>query len=240
MQLLTYLCWPVWVTPLNLPPCTIMKSEYIFLALVIPGPKHPGKKLSILMQPLVDELMSLWEGVETWDASRKQKFTMRAAYMWSVHDFPAYGDFVGWSTHGRFACPVCLCDKKAFTLSYGRKACWFDCHRCFLPIDHEFRFQANAFRKNTMVLEEAPSPLSGDERFAQMNTCIHDTSNYGILHNWTHDNGLWQLPYYCKLLLPHNIDMMHNEKNVYMLKLYLTHALTYPIRLKTMPRLGKI
>jgi len=53
-----------------------MKSEYIFLALVVPGPEHPGKKLNILMQPLVDELLNLWEGVETWDASLKQNIKM--------------------------------------------------------------------------------------------------------------------------------------------------------------------
>jgi hypothetical protein len=101
-----------------------MKSEYIFLALVVPGPEHPGKKLNILMQPLVDELPSLWEGVdETWDASRKQKFKMRAAYLWSTHDFSAYGNFSGWSTHGKLACPVCLCDSNAFNLRNGRKAC---------------------------------------------------------------------------------------------------------------------
>jgi len=209
-----YSCWPVFVTPLNLPPGTLMKSEYIFLALVVPGPEHPGKKLGILMQPLVDELMCLWGGVETFDASLKKNFNMRAAYMWSGHDFPAYGNFFGWSTHGRFACPVCLCDSLAFTLHYGHKACWFDCHRRFLPSDHEFRFQANAFRKNTVVLEEARRYLTGEEIFAQMNRFVADTENYGILHNWTHMSGLWQLPYYCKLLLPHNIDMMHNEKNL--------------------------
>lgn len=57
-----------------------MKSEYIFLALVVPGPKHPGKNLNVQMLPLVDELMRLWAGMETWDASLKKKFTMRAAY----------------------------------------------------------------------------------------------------------------------------------------------------------------
>lgn len=54
-----YSCWPVFVTPLNLPPGIIMKSEYIFLTLVVPGPEHPGKKLNILLQPLVDELLML-------------------------------------------------------------------------------------------------------------------------------------------------------------------------------------
>jgi hypothetical protein len=47
------------------------------------------------MQPLVDELLSLWNGVETYDAYRKKDFTMRVAYLWSIHDFPAYGNFSG-------------------------------------------------------------------------------------------------------------------------------------------------
>jgi hypothetical protein len=31
---------------------------------------------------------------------------------------------------------------------------------------------------------------------------------------WTHKSGLTRLPYYDDLLLPHNIDVMHTEKNV--------------------------
>jgi hypothetical protein len=166
------------------------------------------------MQPLVDELISLWKGVDTWDASIKKSFKMRAAYLWSVHDFPAYGMFAGWSPHGKLACPVCLSDCQAFRLRYGHKSSWFDCHRRFLPIDHEFRFQSNAFRKDTMVFDEAARLLSGEEIFAQMNKFVDDKKSYGKLHNWTHVPGLWQLPYFKKLLLPHNIDMMHNEKNV--------------------------
>jgi hypothetical protein len=37
---------------------------------------------------------------------------------------------------------------------------------------------------------------------------------YGEQHMWTHKPGLTRLPYYDNLLLPHNIDMMHTEKNV--------------------------
>ena len=209
-----YSCWPVFVTPLNLPPCAIMKSEYIFLALVVPGPEHPGKKLNILMQPLVDELLSLWSGVETWDASIKKRFKMQAAYLWSIHDFPAYGNFSGWSTHGRLACPICLCDSKAFNLHHGHKACWFDCHRRFLPSDHVFRYEANAFRKNTMIHDEPPRHLTGEEILTQMSTLMSNSANYGVLHNWTHVSCFWQLPYFHKLLLRHNIDVMHNERNI--------------------------
>jgi len=36
---------------------------------------------------------------------------------------------------------------------------------------------------------------------------------YGEEHAWTHKSGLWRLPYIDDLLLPHNIDVMHTEKN---------------------------
>jgi hypothetical protein len=69
------------VTPLNLPPGTLLRHEYIFLSLVVPGPEHPGKKLNILMQSLVDELQELWVEVNSWDASIKKEFKLRATYL---------------------------------------------------------------------------------------------------------------------------------------------------------------
>uniref|UniRef100_A0A0A8ZBE8 Uncharacterized protein n=1 Tax=Arundo donax TaxID=35708 RepID=A0A0A8ZBE8_ARUDO len=111
------------------------------------------------MQPLVDEFQKLWEGVEAYDASIKRKFTMRAIYLWSVHDFMAYRDFAGWSTHGRLACP-CGYGCQGFQLHNGHKACWFDCHKRFLPQNHQFRKHANGFRKNIRVFDETPRRLT--------------------------------------------------------------------------------
>jgi hypothetical protein len=37
---------------------------------------------------------------------------------------------------------------------------------------------------------------------------------YGVNHNWTHKIYLWELPYAKVLILPHNIDLMHQERNV--------------------------
>ena len=206
-----YSCWPVFIAPLNLPPGILLRPEYIFLALVVPGPEHPRRKLNILT--LVDELKKLWVGVQIKDASLKHSFTMRASYLWSVHDFRAYGDFAGWSTNGKLACP-CGYGCQGFQLRHGHKACWFDCHRRFLPIDHPFRMQANAFRRNTIVLEEQPRRLTGQEVEDHLQKFVDDTPNYGKLHNWTFVSCFRQLPYFSKLKLPHNIDLMHNERNV--------------------------
>jgi hypothetical protein len=40
-----YSCWPVFVMPYNLPPNKCLKEGFIFLALVIPGPKVSKKQM---------------------------------------------------------------------------------------------------------------------------------------------------------------------------------------------------
>jgi len=54
-----YSCWPVFVTPYNLPSSMCMRRENIFLSLFIPGPKSPGKNLDVYLRPLIDELKML-------------------------------------------------------------------------------------------------------------------------------------------------------------------------------------
>jgi hypothetical protein len=63
-----------------------MMYEFIFLYLVIPGPDHPGPKLTVMLKPLIDKLKELWNGVEAYDPHKKQKFRLRAAYQWLIHD----------------------------------------------------------------------------------------------------------------------------------------------------------
>ena len=144
-----YSCWLVFVTPYNLPPSMCMKREYIFLSLVIPGPKSPGKSLDVYLRPLIDELKILWvNGINIFDAWKKQNFNLKAALLWTINDFPAYGMLSGWSTHGKLACPYCMEHSKSFVLKYGRKCCWFDCHRQYLPIDHPFHHDRYSFKKS--------------------------------------------------------------------------------------------
>jgi hypothetical protein len=59
--------------------------------------------------------------------------------MWTINDFPAYGMVSGWSTHGKLACPYCIENNKAFKLTNGGKASFFNCHCRFLPYNHRFR-----------------------------------------------------------------------------------------------------
>jgi hypothetical protein len=64
----SYWCWPVFLMPYNLPPTKCMKEEVTFLALAIPGPKDSCTKINVFMQPLIEELKVLWQGVEAYDA----------------------------------------------------------------------------------------------------------------------------------------------------------------------------
>jgi hypothetical protein len=78
----SYSCWPVMITPYNLPPGMCMTDPYIFLTLLIPGPRNPKALIDVFMQPLIDDLKLLWAtGVETYDISRKNNFKMKAALM---------------------------------------------------------------------------------------------------------------------------------------------------------------
>ena len=126
---ISYSMWPVVLIPYNLPPWMCMKQTFFMLSLLIPGPTAPGNDIDIYLQPLIDELNDLWEvGVETYDASTKQNFCMRAAILWTINDFPAYANLSGWSTKGKFACPICNKDCSSFRLQNGRKWCYMDHH----------------------------------------------------------------------------------------------------------------
>jgi len=91
-----YSCWPVILMIYNLPPGMCMRPKFMFLSLVIPGPSSPVRNIDVCLRPLIDELAQLWfSGTLTYDISRKQNFLMRAALMWTINDFSAYGMLSG-------------------------------------------------------------------------------------------------------------------------------------------------
>ncbi|XP_068331576.1 uncharacterized protein [Pyrus communis] len=137
--------WPVVLSVYNLPPWMCMKQPNLLLSLLIPGPRSPGKKIDVYMRPLIDELNELWEvGIPTYDVYSNQSFTMKAAVLWTISDFPAYGMLSGWSTHGYKACPHCMHDKEYIYLPASRKICYMG-HRRFLEDNHRFRRQTITF-----------------------------------------------------------------------------------------------
>jgi hypothetical protein len=165
--------------------------------------------MNIVLRPLMED---------AYDSHLKYRFNLCDASLWSIHDYLAYGKFVGWCVHGRLNCLVCMDDSDAFRLQHGRKASFFDCHQRFLLLSHEFRCDKGSFQKGKSI-RKWPPKRNLRENIVKMFGELKDSQNggfegYGKKHNWTHKSCLWELSYAKTLILPHNIDLMHQECNV--------------------------
>jgi hypothetical protein len=222
MMSTSYSMWPVVLVPYNLPPWVCMKQPNFMLSLLIPGPNSPGNDIDVYLQPLIDDLKELWDvGIETYDASSSRNFQLHAALLWTINDFPAYGMLSGWSTKGALACPCCNKKTSSCRLKYSYKQCYMG-HRRFLPIDHPWRNNKSSF-DNTREVRHAPQPLTGDDVIAQHEniqpvifgkTIKKPKQKEGEKHNWKKKSIFFELPYWRTVLLRHNLDVMHIEKNI--------------------------
>lgn len=211
--------WPVVLMPYNLPPWMCMQKPYFFLSLLIPGPSAPGNNIDVYLEPLVAELKELWDinGVETYDASTKSNFQMRASLLWTISDFPAYANLSGWSTKGKLSCPSCHKHTKSMRLKHSKKYCFMG-HRRNLPSDHAFRKDKKSF-DGTEELERQPRGLTGSDVLDEL--AGYDIkfgklvkTNPDLPFNWKKRSIFFDLPYWKDNLLRHNLDVMHIEKNV--------------------------
>ncbi|CAN1219360.1 hypothetical protein LINPERPRIM_LOCUS1586 [Linum perenne] len=87
--------WPVILVPYNLPPLMCMKQPFIFLSVLIDGPKAPGDKIDVFLQPLIEELKELF--VDGWSTKgeyacpscnsetsyRRLHFAKKGSYYWT-------------------------------------------------------------------------------------------------------------------------------------------------------------
>ncbi|XP_074374481.1 uncharacterized protein LOC141714884 [Apium graveolens] len=75
----------------------------------VSGPQEPGNNIDIFLQPLIDDLKKFWKEGEpdVYDAHTKSSFTLRAILMWTINDFPAYGNLSGCVNKDYMCCPVC-------------------------------------------------------------------------------------------------------------------------------------
>lgn len=105
----------------------------------------------------MDELSSLWEGVDAFDAYEGQWFKMRAALMCTINDFPAYAMLSGWSTKGYNACPSCT--NLTDSYKFAGRICYIG-HRKCLPDNHPYRSQSDLF-DGTIEYSHTPVPTSG-------------------------------------------------------------------------------
>ena len=220
----TYTTWPVILIPYNLPPWLCLKQSFWMMSMLIPGPKSPGNNIDVYLQPLIDELKDLWlKGVQTWDAKVKKNFTLRAVLLWTINDFPAYGMLSGWSTKGKFACPYCNKDTDYLWLKYGSKH-WYMGNRRFLPKGHKWHRNKVSFN-NKVENRDPPVPLTGEQVLQQYESFEQVTFGKASKkrkqhdeetrwHNWRKKSIFFELTYWETLLVRHNLDVMHIEKNI--------------------------
>ena len=156
--------------------------------------------MDVYLAQLVDELKLLWEGIQIEDVSRRtgqRGMNLRGILMWTMHDFPGYGECSGLATSGYYACPLC---GPAINARYSQslKKMVYQGHKRFLPDNHPLR---------EGFLGRSPKPWSVS---SQHNAWESNAGSFGMnILSLFH-----ALPYWKKLLTNHLLDPMHIFKNV--------------------------
>jgi hypothetical protein len=52
--------WPVVLTMYNIPTCLCQKRKYLFLTVLVSGPKQPGIDIDVFLEPVMQEFKRLW------------------------------------------------------------------------------------------------------------------------------------------------------------------------------------
>ena len=98
----------IFLTILNLPRTIRYRQENTLLLGVIPGPHEPKLRINSFLQPLVDDLLKLWNGVILKTCNGMQKL-VRGALLCSSCDVPAARKVCGFVGHrGTRGCSRCL------------------------------------------------------------------------------------------------------------------------------------
>ena len=104
----TYSTWLVILTMYNLPTWLCQKRKYLLLSELIQGPKHSGIDIDIFLEPLMQEIETLWkDGINIYDGFIRQPFNLRAIIFVTIHDYQAL--FVlSEQVKGKTGCTVCV------------------------------------------------------------------------------------------------------------------------------------
>lgn len=203
--------WPILLLNYNVPPWLTSKKFFVMLALLIPGPETVSEQnLDIYLEPLLEELVQLWKGVDCFDVLPRprmsQSFQLRAMIMWTVNDYPGYGLISGQQHQGYKACVVCgpNCvargSKKMNKLEFGGARRW-------LPSSHLFRKKENAkfFDGSVETCNPPPRMASSNrqrwgtdaaEYMMQPGNKFEDEACPTKEHGVKRASGLYKLPYW--------------------------------------------
>ena len=122
----------------NLPIWLCQKRKYLLLSLLIQGPKHPGIDIDVFLEPLMQEIETLWkEGIDIFYGFARQPFNLRAIIFVTIHDYQALFVLSG-QIKGRTGCTVCVDGTVSSFLEGSRKVVYLG-YICFLVEVHRYR-----------------------------------------------------------------------------------------------------
>lgn len=156
--------------------------------------------MDVYLAPVVDELKLIWEGIQIQDVTRHsghRALNLRAILIWTMHDFPGYGECSGLATSGYYVCPLC-CPTINARYSRSLKKMVYEGHRRFLPNDHPLRGGFLGAALKTWSMSSQYNAWQENPGYIRM-------KRLSIFH---------ELPYWRKLLINHLLDPMHIFKNV--------------------------
>jgi hypothetical protein len=118
------------------------------LSLLILGKESmKNDNIDVYLEPLVEELETLWKRVTTIDVTRvdgSQTFLLKAICVWNIHDYLAYGLFAGCQVKGYMACPICGPNVNTQQTSHLKKNV-YQGHRQYLDKNHPYQKNRVAF-----------------------------------------------------------------------------------------------
>ncbi|XP_076903001.1 uncharacterized protein LOC143557927 [Bidens hawaiensis] len=158
-----------------------------------PHKAKPGNNIDVYLAPLIEDLKLLWEtGVNTFDAYKKEYFNLRAILCWTINDFPTYGNLSGCVT------------KEIYNNLAGFKNTWGKKKK----------------KKREMSKKETSKKKLAKKKPPKKKTPIEKTSKKEKesiderTKLWHKKSNFFELEYWKKLLVRHQLDVMHIEKNV--------------------------
>lgn len=195
--------WPVCLVNYNLPPWLAIKKGHLLLSLIVPG-KHKVKNMDVYLAPLIEELLTLWDGIQVVDMSKPaghRASMIQGILMWTMHDWPGYGECSGLTVSGYNGCPICGSCLDA-RYSHALKKTIYEGSVRYLPEGHELRegnLGRDPMRRHLTSADWKKTWESAG------NASCPGMKRLSIFHS---------LPYWEKLIINHLLDPMHIFKNV--------------------------
>jgi hypothetical protein len=205
----TWSTWPVTLLNYNLSPWLCTKKFFILLALLILGKQSvTSEHLDVYLEPLVEELLQLWEGISAYDVCKEvgyHEFMLRGMLIWTIHDYPGYGTVGGFSHQGYAGCLYCGFDLGAeHSVDLGRQT--YEGTRRLLPWNHAYRSSAmvdhfngqveNRDRPNIVFVEDQLTHGAEYEAWKQAGHREGSVGNLSKVHGVKRTSILFTLSYW--------------------------------------------